>query len=109
MTNKPINVTQLISEFETESIQAHSRSLGQEHMNEWLTERISSLLESVAEERDRAMKLLEVAKCPDTDCDNHGTLAVRISDDEWEPQQCQWCYEKGEIIRSAKSNENRSE
>jgi hypothetical protein len=44
------------------------------------------------------IKLLKVAKCPDPDCDNHGTIAMRISDDEWEPQQCQWCFERNALI-----------
>lgn len=42
----------------------------------------------------RLKALLKVARCPDPDCDNNGTIAVRVSDEEWEPQQCQWCHEK---------------
>ena len=30
--------------------------------------------------------------CPVFGCDNSGCIAHQISDDEWEPQQCEWCY-----------------
>ena len=50
----------------------------------------------------KALKLLEFARCPDQDCDNNGTVACRISDDEWEPQQCQWCDERKTLLTSLK-------
>lgn len=28
--------------------------------------------------------------CPN--CDNSGSIPHRISDDEWEPEQCEFCY-----------------
>jgi hypothetical protein len=31
-------------------------------------------------------------KCPDRSCDDNGTIAVQIAEDDWEPQQCEWCY-----------------
>ena len=52
------------------------------------------------EKLDKAIELLRVSKCPEYDCDNNGTIACRISDDEWEPQQCQWCYEKKLLLES---------
>lgn len=52
--------------------------------------------------RKEGVKLLEVARCPEPDCDNNGTIANRISDDEWEPQQCQWCHEKRLLLDSAR-------
>jgi len=67
----------------------------------------SFLLEKLADkdkEIARATKLLELARCPDTDCDNNGTIAVRVSDDEWEPQQCQWCDEKRQLLAARAKN-----
>ena len=43
---------------------------------------------------------LKVAKCPDINCDGFGTVAVQVSDTEWEPHQCQWCDEKQNMIAS---------
>ena len=62
----------------------------------------------LAEERgaEQCIALLESAHCPDPDCDNNGTIAVRISDDEWEPQQCQWCDEKRQLL-SARPQTNK--
>lgn len=31
--------------------------------------------------------------CINTGCGGHGIIAVQIAEDEWEPQQCQYCYE----------------
>lgn len=30
--------------------------------------------------------------CITSECDNNGTIPVRVSDDDWEPQQCEYCY-----------------
>lgn len=38
--------------------------------------------------------LLSVSKCPDSNCDNNGTIAFQRRDGEWEPEPCQWCHEK---------------
>ena len=38
--------------------------------------------------------LLKVAKCPNDGCDNNGTIAHQVAYNEWEPEQCEWCYEK---------------
>ena len=67
--------------------------------NEPLQKQIEEMIEAckrmVREEmREKVVSLLGKARCPDQDCDNNGTIACRISEDEWEPQQCQWCYEK---------------
>jgi len=32
--------------------------------------------------------------CIQYGCDNNGVVAEQISDNEWEPQQCQYCSEK---------------
>lgn len=55
-------------------------------------------LQEVQGEIEKMGKLLEVAICPNQDCDNHGTIAVRVSDDEWEPEPCQWCHEKNSAL-----------
>lgn len=31
--------------------------------------------------------------CINSSCDLNGTIANQISEDEWEPQQCQFCFE----------------
>src|SRR3990167_6071553 len=63
-------------------------------VNSFIRQTIASVRAEEREQMEHLKKLLAVAKCPDPDCDNNGTIAVRISDDEWEPQQCQWCDEK---------------
>jgi hypothetical protein len=40
-------------------------------------------------------------RCPNTGCDNMGTIAVRVSEEEWEPEQCQYCYEMWFPLRDA--------
>ena len=47
----------------------------------------------------RLRGLLQVAKCPDDACGGQGWSAHQIADDEWEQQQCQWCYEKAEALK----------
>ena len=39
--------------------------------------------------------LLAVAVCPA--CDGSGGIPHQISDDEWEQQQCQWCFERSAL------------
>lgn len=53
------------------------------------------------EEGERLKKLLSVAKCPE--CDGSGSILQQVGDDEWEQQQCQWCYEKNQLTN--KDNE----
>lgn len=31
--------------------------------------------------------------CIQGGCDQKGTIAVQVGDDDWEPEQCQFCYE----------------
>ena len=45
-----------------------------------------------------SLQLLKLAKCPNSNCDNNGTISYQISDDEWEPQQCQWCDDKRKLL-----------
>jgi hypothetical protein len=45
-----------------------------------------------------AIKLLEAAACPDTDCDNAGTVTRENSDGFYDVNQCQWCAERAEVL-----------
>ena len=38
-------------------------------------------------------RLLKLAKCPVSVCHN-GAIPYQVDDDEWEAEQCQFCYEK---------------
>ena len=43
--------------------------------------------------------LLRAARCPA--CDGSGTIAVRVSrgrSDDYDAEQCQWCYEKELVL-----------
>ena len=75
----------------------------------------------IIEELVTAMELLKMAKCPD--CDGSGGIPVCIhpkqycsadmacdagdptmegslvADEEWDLEQCQWCYEKDKILK----------
>ena len=53
--------------------------------------------------------MLKIARCPETSCDNNGTIANQISEDEWEPQQCQWCDEKKAITNTQNDEQRRIE
>lgn len=39
-------------------------------------------------------ELAELFKCIDDRCDNRGNIPHQVSDDEWEAQKCQFCFEK---------------
>lgn len=39
--------------------------------------------------------------CPNTGCDNNGTIAVQVGEEEFEAQQCQYCYEIWFPLRDA--------
>lgn len=55
----------------------------------WRTAELQRLTERVRELEG----LLKVARCPDSDCTN-GVIPHQVDEDEWEAQQCQWCYER---------------
>ncbi|MFA7218944.1 MAG: hypothetical protein WC119_00265 [Synergistaceae bacterium] len=88
--------------------------------SEW--EQISKIAKELQEENDRLKILLKIAICPN--CDGSGAIPVQTCarqyvthdmamdaccpemegslycDDEWEATQCQWCYEKDEILKT---------
>ena len=44
---------------------------------------------------DQRIKLAEFVgreACPNRGCDNAGSIAVQTGYDEWEQEQCEWCY-----------------
>ena len=43
------------------------------------------------------LKLLKMANCPDSSC-NNGIIPHQIGEDEFEAQQCQWCFEADAFI-----------
>ena len=47
---------------------------------------------------NRAIELLKAARCPDMTCKD-GSIPHQIGDNEWEAQQCQWCFEREELLR----------
>jgi len=40
--------------------------------------------------------MLTIAECPH--CDGSGVIANQVGDQEWEPEQCQWCFEKNKAL-----------
>jgi hypothetical protein len=49
------------------------------------------------EEWKQLRALIAIAKCPNESCID-GSIPVQVSDDDWEAQQCQWCYERAAIL-----------
>lgn len=57
--------------------------------------------QSFSDEQNKELKeLLISSECPTIGCDNNGTIAVQISEDEWEPQQCEWCYHRDKELKT---------
>ena len=53
------------------------------------------------------IKLLEVARCPNTDCID-GAIPHQVGEQEWEAEQCQWCYEREQATKSPTTTINAS-
>jgi hypothetical protein len=46
----------------------------------------------------QALTLLELARCPNATAGCvDGTIPRQVGEDEWEPEQCQWCHERALI------------
>lgn len=45
----------------------------------------------------RLRALLNVAKCPDSNCVD-GSIARQVAAGEWEQEQCQFCYERNDLL-----------
>ena len=41
--------------------------------------------------------LLEIARCPNLAC-LEGSIPHQIGPEEWEAEQCQWCYERNALL-----------
>ena len=65
------------------------------------TKQIIKALE-LMENYNTVIELLKQSRCPDTSCDNYGTLTIAVrGQDGWpepEPAQCQWCYDREAVI-----------
>jgi len=50
---------------------------------------------------DVILSLLGVAKCPNGNCDNNGTIATQeYPSGEWIPKPCEWCHRKKELLNN---------
>lgn len=49
---------------------------------------------------DVSLSLLGVAKCPNSNCDNNGTIAYQTANGDWEPEPCEWCHRKNELLNN---------
>ena len=48
-----------------------------------------------------SLSLLGVAKCPNGNCDNNGTIATQeYPSGEWIPEPCEWCHRKKELLNN---------
>ena len=48
-----------------------------------------------------SLSLLGVAKCPNGNCDNNGTIATQeYPSGEWMPEPCEWCHRKKELLNN---------
>jgi len=57
---------------------------------------------SLMEKESEAIKMLKVARCPNGNCDNAGTIAVAVRGQDglpdYEPEQCEWCWHRDNLI-----------
>jgi hypothetical protein len=54
-------------------------------------------IQSTFTEWKQLRTLIAVARCPDENCVD-GAIPVQVGEDEFEAQQCQWCYERAGIL-----------
>jgi len=52
-----------------------------------------------------ARGLLEISKCPNSECDGNGAIPKQINEDEWLADQCQWCHEREQTLDKLKNYE----
>jgi len=52
--------------------------------------------------RKKLEQLLQLSKCPNTQCDKNGTCSGIVSGYDGEPDldiwQCQWCHDRGKVL-----------
>jgi len=51
------------------------------------------LLNSVIDQTIALCEKEVVPDCPNSSCDQNGTIANQVAEGEWEPEQCQFCYQ----------------
>lgn len=44
------------------------------------------------------LSLLGIAKCPNSNCDNNGTIAYENANGDLEIERCEWCHRKKELL-----------
>ena len=47
-----------------------------------------------------SLSLLGVVKCPNSNCDNNGTIAYQTDNGDWEPEPCEWCHRKKDLLNN---------
>jgi len=68
-------------------------------VKELITE-LGEALQQSKKDREDALSLLKRSKCPaEPECDGEGRISVQITEDEWSPEPCQFCYERDELIK----------
>ena len=55
------------------------------------------------DEKARLRVLLEHARCPN--CDGSGSIPQQVAEQEWEAEQCQWCYERFTALKGGADDE----
>ena len=55
--------------------------------------------QSVSVEENWKEGFKKLMPCINPQCDNEGTIPNRVSEDEWEPEQCEYCYRERFPIR----------
>ena len=56
--------------------------------------------EAIKAHLEARFKALGVSKCPNSNCDNNGTIAYLTSNGDWEPEPCEWCHRKQELLNN---------
>jgi hypothetical protein len=64
------------------------------------------MLYDAAAEIERLRDLLKIAKCPNANCDNNGTICNGEYDHgngeiEYDLEQCEWCDERFRVLEAA--------
>ena len=52
---------------------------------------LTAKLQQADKDKAELIALISVARCPA--CDGSGSIPHQVQEDEWEAEQCQWCYE----------------
>lgn len=97
MKNSTDTMEERFDDFLSEAELTEVNTYAEDRIKDFIRQEIYLALKKRNEEYKLALKLLSIARCPDTSCDQNGTIANQISEDEWEAQQCQWCDERKKV------------